>query len=205
MQCFARLIVLVLVTLGGLLPAVAQERPAEVVERLDAALLEAMKNADRLGFQGRYDLLAPVLSDTFDFPLMARIAVGRHWSGLTDAQRQELADAFTRMSIATFAARFDGYSGESFEIAGEETGAREGTVLVRTKLVRPADPAVALNYLLHEERGKWRAVDVYLDAKYSELAVKRSEYTSIIERQGFGTLIAKIEDTIAKLKQDART
>jgi phospholipid transport system substrate-binding protein len=192
-------------TLGLPFSAAAQDEPADVIERIDAALLEAMKNADRLGYQGRYELLAPVLTKAFDFPLMARIAAGRHWRDLDEAQQGKLVDAFSRMSVATFAARFDGYSGESFEILGQEPGARRGTMLVRTNLVRPDDPPVGLNYLLHEEGGTWRAVDVYLDAKYSELAVKRSEYTSVIEREGFDTLLGRIEDTIAKLKQEAET
>jgi phospholipid transport system substrate-binding protein len=204
MHRLARFLAFVVVLLGTPLLA-AEDRAVGVIERLDATLLEAMKNADRLGYQGRYELLAPVLSDTFNFPLMARIAVGRYWSELDEAQREKLVDAFTRMSIATFAARFNGYSGERFEVLGTEPGARRGTALIRTNLVRPEDPPVGLNYLMHEQDGRWRAVDVYLDAKYSELAVKRSEYTSVIEREGFDGLLGKITEAIAKLKGEAAT
>ena len=100
-------------------PAGAAESSSGPVHKLNNALLKAMKNADALGFEGRYKLLAPVLTRVFIFPEMARIATGASWRKLTTGQRDRLIDAFARSSIATFASRFNGYSGERFEVTGE--------------------------------------------------------------------------------------
>jgi phospholipid transport system substrate-binding protein len=86
-----------------------------IVERLNATLIEVMKGADALGYAGRYERLDPVLRESFDFPSMAGISVGRHWRTLDRDQRVRLVGAFARESIATFAERFDGYGGERFE------------------------------------------------------------------------------------------
>ena len=45
--------------------------------------------------------------------------------------------------------------------------------------------------------------DVLLEAKFSELAIKRFEYTSIIKREGFDSLLLKLENKIAKIKGES--
>ncbi len=176
--------------------AAAGETPRAIADRLDAAILEAMQNAEALGYQGRYELLAPVLEQAFDFPFMARVSIGRYWRKMDEAQRAKLVDVFTRLSIATFAARFDGYGGETFKIIGEEEQPR-GAVLVVNHLVKTDGEPVAINFLMRENEGRWRVVDVFLEAKYSELAIKRAEYTAVYQRDGFDGLIAMLEAKIA--------
>ncbi len=179
----------------------ADEAPAKaVIENLNRTLIEVMRNAEALGYQGRYARLAPVLEETFNFPVMARISVGRFWSKLSDSERTAFLDTFKRESIATFAARFDGYGGERFEVTGEDQAPRN-SVLVRNQLVKGDGEVVPLNYLMRRYGARWLAVDVYLDAKYSELAVKRSNYGAIIGRDGIAALIATIEKKIAELEQ----
>ncbi len=178
---------------------VAAPAPAEQVEKVDAALLEVMKQAESLGFEGRYALLEPVLSETFDFAYMAQIAVGRHWQELDEGQRQALVEAFSEMSAATFAARFSGYSGERFEIGATRDGPR-GSKLVANKLVKGDGEAVPINFLLRETDEGWRIVDILLDAKYSELATKRSEYISVVDNQGFERLLEILDGKIAELR-----
>lgn len=180
----------------------AEPTPSEIVERLNVALIEVMQGAETLGFQGRYQRLAPVLSAAFDFPWMARISVGRHWRALDEVTRGRFVEAFGKLSIATYAARFDGYGGERFEVLGEAPGRRE-TVLVRNHLVRNDGETVAIDYLLKAAPGdskeRWRVVDVYLDGKYSELALKRSEYGSVIKNHGMAALIQSLDDKAAEL------
>jgi len=179
--------------------APAKAAATQPVERLTSVLLDTMKQAEELGFEGRAEKLEPVLREIFDFPFMARLSVGRHWSKLSDAQRQELVDHFARMSIATFAARFDGYSGQTWEVLSPQDGPRN-TVLVPTRLAKNPEDAVTISYLMRETEAVWRAVDVYLKGTYSELATKRSEYGSIIEREGFQALLDRIERRITELR-----
>lgn len=40
-------------------------------------------------------------------------------------------------------------------------------------------------------------VDVFLESKYSELAIKRSEYGSVISNEGFDAPIRKIDEKLA--------
>jgi phospholipid transport system substrate-binding protein len=196
---FATLGALLAITRGaGAEPAAAAAAPgapARVVEKLHAALLGVMKDAEKLGYQGRYDRLAPVLKETYDTAFMAEKSVGRHWKDATPADQEKLVDTFSRFMIANYAGRFDGYSGQSFQTMGEEPSA-QGTVLVRTRLNEPQGEGVHLNYRLHTTGDSWKIIDVYLNGTVSELALRRSEYASLIQREGWNAVIAALDQRI---------
>jgi phospholipid transport system substrate-binding protein len=170
----------------------AEEPPASVVVgELHTVLIQSMQQADSLGYQGRYDKIAPVLSETFDIEFMAEKSVGRHWKRLGEEEKQRWRDTFARLTTANYAGRFNAFSGQSFETMGEEPAAH-GTMVVRTKLVLPDDDDVQLNYRLRETENGWRIVDVYLNGTVSELALRRSEYSAVLKREGFETLLAQL-------------
>ena len=171
--------------------------PVVTVDRLHSALLEVMKNAETLGFEGRREKLAPVISECLDLQFISRIVLGRYWDDLSDQERARMIDTFTRLTINTYAARFDGFSGESFRTV-EEKPMNRGRRLVRTELVRPADEAVHLDYVLHQAQGQWRIINIVAEG-VSDLSLKRADYGSVIKREGFETLMQKMEGQIQDL------
>jgi len=196
---------LLVVALWSATPASAAD-PAEtppgataVIEGLHAALLGTMKQAEALGFEGRYQRLEPTLRRTFDFDFMAEKACGRYWRSLGEADRERMRAIFARFTLSTYASRFSGYSGERFEIESEAPAPRD-TVFVRTQLVRSdGEDNVEINYRLHRTASGWRVIDVLLRGTVSELALRRSEYSSVIKRDGFEALISTLQGKIADL------
>ena len=174
---------------------------AATVERLHSTLLEVMQRADALGFEGRRERLAPVIVQSFDLAFICRVILGRHWDELSDEERAQMVDTFTRLTITTYAARFDGFSGESFRTVEVKAMSR-GRELVRTELVRPADEPVHLDYVLHRDSELWRIVNVVAEG-VSDLSLKRADYGSVIKREGFEVLMEKLEGQIEELKSGA--
>ncbi len=163
-----------------------------VIDAFDKALLDIMKNGDKLGYDGRYAQLDPLIKHTFNVPLMTRIVVGAPWSGWTQDQRNQITDAFGRFIIATYARRFDDYSGENFVI--DKTRDSPGGTLVMTELTRPQDTPVALNYVMRDNgTGSQQVVDVFLTGTISELATRRSEFGAVLQRDGFNSLLALLD------------
>lgn len=193
-------IALAIFLLGLLLVAPAGRAagtPTATVARLNDTLLEVMQQAEALGYQGRYDKLAPVLSESFDFPGMAKVTIGSQWNVISSAQQQAFTEAFTDYSIGVFAHRFNGYEGERFEILGEQPG-RRGTVLVQNQIVKSDGEAIAINYLTQpQDDGGWRIVDTILGGVSSELAGRRKEYSGIIAKTGIVSLIQALKDKTA--------
>jgi phospholipid transport system substrate-binding protein len=172
--------------------------PAQVVDRLHAALLGVLKDSATLTYDERFARLVPVLRETYDLDFMAEKAVGRRWSTLSDADRQRWSALFARFTTANYAGRFVGYTGQKFETLGEEPAAAD-TTIVRTRLVNPSDKDVELNYRLRQTPAGWRIIDVYLDGTVSELALRRTEYATVLKRDGFDKLVALLDGKIADL------
>lgn len=191
-------IALVCAITGAAVAAEQPDAPSAPIHQLNAVLLEAMQNAETLGFAGRYELIGQVADRVFDFALMTRVAVGGTWRSLDAGQRGRLVELSTRYSVTTFAERFDGYGGEKFQVLAERPALRN-SVLVENQLVKSSGETVPINYVMRTAGGVWRAVDIVLDAKYSELAVRRSEYAAILSREGVAGLIARMEETIAQM------
>jgi phospholipid transport system substrate-binding protein len=180
-------------------PSLAQTGdPVARVKSFYATLLETMKEAKRLGIEGRYKKLVPVINATFDLPAMTRIAVGPTWTSLTPEQQAAIIAAFSRMTAATYASRFDGYDGERFEVDPKvvERGADR---IVNTRIIQSNGEPVSLNYLLRGSGGDWKIVDVYLSGTISELATRRSEFASILKSGGADALIKTLRARADKL------
>jgi phospholipid transport system substrate-binding protein len=191
-----------LLSVACLTPALATTEPQQVVERLNAALLDVMRKAADLGYEGRYQELAPVIQESYDFPFMIRIAVGPAWREFAEDQRERITELFTEMSIATYAARFDGYDGERFEVLGNEPAPRD-TVLVHSRIVLSEEEPVELSYLLKQFDGNWRIIDVLFDARYSELARQRAEFAAVLRNGGVPDLVATLQRKIAQLTPES--
>jgi phospholipid transport system substrate-binding protein len=151
-------------------------------------LLNTMQRGRQLGLKGRYEKLAPVLSKTYDLVSMARIAVGPSWNGLSAQQQLEIINAFTRMTVATYASRFDDFSGERFEIS-QTVDQPNGDKIVKTRIIQTNGKTVVLNYLMRKSGAEWKIVDVYLDGTISELATRRSEFGAILKSGGPDALV----------------
>jgi len=175
------------------------EQPAQIVDALDDTLTGVMKDAKTLGFSGRSERLSPVIHRLFDLDFMAEKIAGRHWKSMSPEERAQLVDTFSRYTIANYAGRFSGWSGQEFKRLGEEPSAR-GTVLVRTELMNPDGEDVQLDYRLrHTEENGWKIIDIYFNGTVSELALRRSEYSSLIKREGLPALITALDERIAEL------
>lgn len=178
----------------------ASAGPEEVVRTYQAGLVEVMREAEKLGFEGRVEAFDPVVREAFDLPFIARRAAGGSWSDFSEEQRKGYVDAFSRLSIATHAARFSGYSGEKFEVK-QVDDAQRGYKLVRTELVTGNGETVVLNYLMGERGGRWRIVDVFARGTISEVATRRAEFENILRFHDADRLIEEIEKRIAEQRK----
>ena len=161
--------------------------PQDNVRGFYDTLLSTRKNGPTLGQSGRYARLAPVVDRVFDVPAMTRLAIGSSWATLPAARQQQLMEAFRHYIAATYADRFDSYSGEQLQVTGEQP--YNADVIVQTKIVKSDGEPTTLNYLMRQNQGSWQISDVYLDGSISQLAVQRSEFNSILRREGVDGLV----------------
>jgi phospholipid transport system substrate-binding protein len=180
--------------------AAPEAGPGALIERFYADLLAIMKEAKRLSFATRYDRLAPSVARTFDLGLMTRLAIGPGWAQIAAEQQQRLTDVFSRYTISVYANRFDDYGGERFEVDAKPTTGPNG-VIVGSRIVKANGEPIPLNYLMRQDgAGGWKVVDVYLSGTISELATRRSEFVTVLQRAGADGLVRMIEQRTAALR-----
>jgi phospholipid transport system substrate-binding protein len=179
-------------------PGHAAEDAVALVEEFSQTLQEVLRDSAQLGYEGRVDKLAPAISGAFDLEFMSRTALGRHWEKLSEDERRQWLDAFSRMTIANYAGRFNEYTGQRFDVLGSEPASND-TVFVRTMVVVPNDEDVEVSYRLRHAGDAWKVIDVYLKGTVSELALRRSEYAAVLKRDGFAGLKKSIDEKIAAL------
>ena len=166
----------------------------QIVDKFQTELVQVMKNGKKLGYSGRFDKLETSVSNSHDLPKIARIVVGKEWEKLTEEQQKKLTDVFSKLSIASYAHNFKDFDGEAFVVDSEEE-TKMGGVVIHSHLDLPDDKPVKFDYMLKEKGVSWRIINIIANG-VSDLALKRSEYTAILQRDGFDALITKINEKI---------
>ena len=160
------------------------------VKGLYEALLTTMKSGGTLGGSGRFAKLAPVIRSSFDVASMARLSVGPSWSGLSEAQRQEVTESYGRYISAIYADRFDSYNGQKLEVTGEQPA--PFGLMVKSRIIKSNGEPVEVDYVMRQNGEIWLIADIYLDSAISEVATRRSEFAAILKTQGIDGLIAAL-------------
>lgn len=174
---------------------------SKVVERLNTTLLDVMKNADSLGYKGRFDRLFDVIAATHDLEYIAQFAIGkRNWGSLNERQKYTFLTTFRTYSVAIYANRFNGYSGESFYVFREQPGKRN-QIQVNSTLTIPGEKNVNFVYMLKTNGDTLKIVNIIVDG-VSDLALKRSEFMTILNELGYDALQKHLIDKTNQLTAD---
>jgi len=168
--------------------------PRQAIEHLDEALLASMKSAKKIGYKGRYRQLAPVVDKVFDFSSIAAVSMGTYWTKLDPAQQSELVTTLRDYTIATYAFRFDNYSGEQFSIKSVQH-LEPNVEVVYCTFTEASGEVHTFDYMMRSKAGSWRIINVVADG-VSDLALKQAEFTHLMKLKGFGSLIDNLKNRI---------
>ena len=185
----------VFLLLIGQLAFAGADGAKQVVDKFQNELIAVMKEGKQLGYAGRYKKLEPSVTSSLDLNKIARVVVGKEWEKLSPEQQKTLVDVFSRLSISSYAHNFKDFGGEAFTIDSVKETSKGGGVVVYAHLTIPNDKDVLFEYHLKEQDKDWRIINIVANG-VSDLALKRSEYTSILQKDGFDALIAKINEKI---------
>jgi phospholipid transport system substrate-binding protein len=181
-----------LIAVAGAPARAANTDPAAAqIDAFDAALLSAMKAGKAAGVQGRSHTLAPAVARAFDIPTMIRFAVGPSWSTIPAAQQQGLTDAFQRLTIASYAHNFDGYSGERFEV-DPNVLTRGPDKVVQSRIYPSSGAPVTIAYRMRQSGGTWKIIDVFYNGSISQLTTRRADFSATLSQGGATALIAHL-------------
>lgn len=179
---------------------IAQAR--DVVVGVQARLVELAKAGAELSFEERRSEVMEMAREDFDLPLMAQLSYGRGWPDLTASQQRLFIDTFTLFRCSAVAKLNSRFRGQAYRFKGYEQLSDE-RVLIRTGLRYPNRALeIAIDYQLVRKRGRWKVVDRYSPPSVSEIAMHRSEYRTVLEKEGFAGLIRDMDRRIQGYASD---
>jgi phospholipid transport system substrate-binding protein len=169
------------------------------IQRLDAALLAAMQAGPGTSFSQRYKSLEPVIEQTFDLDAVLAASIGLTWAAMPSDQKAQLRAAFVRYTVASYAANFDNYTGQRFQLAPAVRNVGNGDVIVSTELIAADGTSHKLDYVMRNTASGWKAVDVLADGSISRVAVQRSDFRELLNSGGTPALTAGLQRKVASL------
>jgi phospholipid transport system substrate-binding protein len=181
-------------------PQVRTDAPRATIESLHRGLIE-LSQAPAGDAASRYERLAPLVRATHDLPYIAQFALGRRGDALSPDEQRRFVELFERLSIMSYAARFARLEEGMLRIVGE-SDAGGGRFEVAAAIGRPDQPDVPLEYVLHENAGTWRIINIVADG-VSDLALKRAEYQRVLAGGGADDLLRHLEEQIEALEASA--
>ena len=154
------------------------------------ARLSELKIGDELNPESALVVAREEALSWFDFPSLARRAVGKHWRRAGEEEKSEVARLFQLLLEKTYSNVLARYDGQQFTFVG----ARQiGEKNIATKIeISTAEAArVEIEYLFARRGDDWRVVDVKVEG-ISLLANYRRQFGKIIAKGGFERLIAEL-------------
>jgi phospholipid transport system substrate-binding protein len=131
------------------LRAVADNDVLAPIHQLNDGLLGVMKAGHATPFSQRFDMLAPVIDQTFDLSAILKESVGLAWDSQPPDQQAALLKAFRRYTVASYVNSFDEYNGQRFLI-NPETQIVGNDQIVRTQIIPVSGDGHQLNYVMRQ-------------------------------------------------------
>lgn len=160
--------------------------PSQFIRQLGDQAISVL-NAEGASLDAREAKFRSLLRQGFDLEFIGRFVLGRHWRKATAAQRNSYLNLFSEYILRTYASRMGGYVGESLVIVSERQAGKKD-VMVRTRINRPSGPPIKADWRVRTTNNHYRIIDIMVEG-VSMAATQRSEFSSVVKRNGIDGLI----------------
>jgi phospholipid transport system substrate-binding protein len=177
--------------------AYADNAAVAPINQLVEGLRRAMKAGQATPFAQRFDILAPVIDQTFDLATILKTSVGSAWNTLPPDQQASLLKAFRRYTVASYVNGFD--EDNQHFVVNPEPRISGSDQVVRTRIILNAGGEHELDHVMRLGPGGWRVVDILVDGAISRVAVQRSDFRQVMKQGGAAALAQSLETKSADL------
>ena len=162
--------------------------PTEQIQETIQQVLVAVDSSSPGSESDRRARLRHALMPRFDWPEMAKQALGKHWNGVIDRQDEFIA-AFADFLGNAYVGRIESYKDEKILFMHESI--ERNSAQVDTKIVPGKGEPTSVNYRLHRVRDEWKIYDVVVE-DISIIGNYRSQFDRIITRGSFDDLLKRM-------------
>ena len=118
--------------------------------------------------------------------------IGKEWVNVDQIKREKLIRVFEEFITRNTIQRFKKIKRVKFFIDGKKS-LGNNIVMVKTLVEVNATEKFQINYLLNKKKNTWKIFDVLLAGTISEIATKKSDFSSSLKNGGIDNLIKALE------------
>jgi phospholipid transport system substrate-binding protein len=186
----AALLSLVALTLAG--PAFAG--PAtDMVKAKQTKLFELLKQ----GTPEAQKQIDSIFDEMLDYSTLAESSLGPEWAARSDAEKGEFTDLLKKLVRSAYTKNLKRITNFDVDYAGEDPDGSALVVKTKSKPKDPREEPVEINFKVVQKDGKWKVQDIVTEG-VSLVQSWRNQFTKIIKKDGWGALIQKMKDKLAK-------
>lgn len=176
----------------------AAGNPEVFIEQLASKAIKVLSSPDG-SLEEREDKFRTLLRNDFAMKDIGRFVVGTYWRRMNPEQRGEYLKLFSEWVLKTYSIRLGGYTGEQFKVLNT-TPAGQHDVLVKTRIDKSAGNGFNASWRVRKVDGGYKIIDIYVEG-VSMAITQRSEFESILQRQGVDGLISMLKDKVKNMSQ----
>jgi len=156
----------------------------EMTKRINSVLL-ILKNKD-LSLEGKKKEIINIVDDTFDFVLMAKIALGKNtWEKLSTTQKKEFVEVFEDKLKRSYIDKLELYNDQKVKILSLEPY-NKTRLQLKTQLIG-TDRNYDVNYNFYEKDGEWYIYDIDLIG-VSIIQTYRQQFAGLLKEKSFNEM-----------------
>lgn len=157
------------------------------------ALLERYGEDKNKAANEMFKLFDPV----FDYALMAKLALSKHYDTLSGEQKKEFNNAFEMQLKTTFTNHLSVYKNEDIKVTSREK-VKERIFLNATMLINGEERKIVFKF--YDKKGDWLVYDVDV-AGVSIIQTYRSQFADLLEKENFSVLLEKLKAKNFEIKK----
>jgi len=172
----------------------AESSAIDAVRTSVDGILDILKK-DNMDKAAKRSAMEVIIDERFDFRAMSQRTLATNWKKASDAEKQEFTDLFSQLIQSSYVGKLEAYTNETVEYVTEKVKGRKA--LVET-MIKTASADIPLNYKMYSKDGNWLVYDVIIEG-VSLISNYRSSYQTIVKKEGFDGLMAKMKAKIKEL------
>lgn len=134
--------------------------------------------------------IVSIMNSLFDYTLMSRLSLGRTWNQLSDEQKKQFENLFTKKLKDSYVEKLNLYTDELVKILGTEQP-KTNRIILKTQLIGKEDK-YDIDYKFYEKHNNhWLIYDVNL-LGVSIIQTYRQQFSGFLKDKSFDELIANL-------------
>jgi phospholipid transport system substrate-binding protein len=180
--------------LGAANSAMAEVAPDVLVKTTADDVLQIVKNDKDIqaGDQKKIFALAEEkILPNFNFDRVCRLVLGKHWSQASKEQQEAFQHEFRSLLLRTYASALSKYRNQTIEYKPLRAQPGDTKVTVKTAVIQPDGPPIAIDYSLEKFANGWKVYDIVIEG-VSLVTNYRSQFGNEIRQSNLDGLIQKL-------------